>query len=86
MYGAAQDARSKLYKERIEAMTLDNQSLQRRLNQVNSELERIQRENEDLVRQYELADGDVQLYNKLINNKDDTDAQNNLLKQDLHSI
>lgn len=60
--------------------------MQRRLNQVNSELERIQRENEDLVRQYELADGDVQTFNKLINNKDDTDASNNILKQDLESI
>jgi adenylosuccinate synthase len=46
--GEGPEARDKLYRDRIEAMTLDNQSLQRRLNQVSSEMERIMRENEDI--------------------------------------
>jgi hypothetical protein len=54
------EARDKLYRDRIEAMTLDNQSLQRRLNQVSSEMERIQRENEDIYRQINMTQGDVQ--------------------------
>jgi prefoldin subunit 5 len=68
------NAREKLYRERIEAMSLDNQSLQRRLNQVTSELDRIQRENEAIMRQMEMAVGDVNRTNELINNKDDVDG------------
>lgn len=39
-----------------------------------NELDRIQRENEAIVRQIEMAVGDVNRFNDLINNKDDVDA------------
>lgn len=84
--GASQEARDRLYRERIEAMTQDNQSLQRRLNQVNSELERIQRENEDIVRSIEMNDSDVARLNKMISLKDDTDAQNSVMEMDVQRI
>jgi chromosome segregation ATPase len=80
------NAREKLYRERIEAMTLDNQSLQRRLNQVSNELDRIQRENEAIVRQIEMVGGDVERFRKLITNKDDVDGQNNIMQQDLQRM
>jgi hypothetical protein len=44
-------ARAQLYRDRIEAMTIDNSSLQRRLNQVGAELDRITDEKEELLRQ-----------------------------------
>lgn len=80
------NAREKLYRERIEAMTLDNQSLQRRLNQVSNELDRIQRENEAIKRQIEMVGGDAERFKQLISNKDDVDAQNNIMQQDLQRM
>jgi len=67
-------------------MTLDNQSLQRRLNQVSSELERIQRENEELYRQMNMLEGDVKRMDLLLDNMDDVDTQNKIMKQDLERI
>ena len=56
------------------------------MNQVSSELERIQRENEDLVREMGMTEGDVNRINSLLNNKNDVDAQNNIMQADLERI
>jgi len=55
-------------------MTLDNQSLQRRLNQVTSELERITRETDDLGRDLNLSKDEGERLNGLLNNRNDVDA------------
>lgn len=67
-------------------MTIDNQSLQRRLNQVTSELERIQRENEDMRRGLGLSEQEAERLQALLNNKDNVDAQNGILQEDLDRI
>jgi len=53
---------------------------------VSSELERIQRENEDLVREMNMTEGDVNRINSLLSNRDDVDAQNNIMQNDLERI
>jgi len=67
-------------------MTLDNQSLQRRLNQVTQELERINREIEDMNRQAVFIEGDVSNLDRMVDHKDDIDASNNIMKEDLERI
>jgi chromosome segregation ATPase len=51
-------ARAQLYRDRIEAMTIDNSSLQRRLNQVGAELDRITDEKDELQRQLQFHKND----------------------------
>ena len=53
---------------------------------MSSELERIQRENEDLVREMNMTEGDVNRINSLLSNRDDVDAQNNIMQNDLERI
>ena len=57
-------------------MTVDNQSLQRRLNQVSQELERVDREKDEARRNLDATGGDVDHMERLINTKDNVDAQN----------
>lgn len=64
-------------------MTIDNQSLQRRLNQVSKELERIYREKDDIKRNLDQTEGNVQHMNRLVNTKDNVDAQNIVLKDEV---
>lgn len=56
------------------------------MNQVNSELERMQFENENIVRQIEMTDGDVRRLEQLLHYKDDVDAQNNVMQNDLERM
>jgi ABC-type phosphate transport system auxiliary subunit len=44
------EAREKLYRDRIETMTLDNSSLQRRLKHVSEDLERLRKEKDELTK------------------------------------
>lgn len=55
-------------------MTADNQSLQRRLNQVSLELERIYREKDEVKRNFERVESEVVHMNRLVNTKDNVDA------------
>ena len=64
-------------------MTTDNQSLQRRLNQVSLELERIYREKEEIKRNADKVESEVEHMNRLVSTKDNVDAQNIVLKDEV---
>lgn len=55
-------------------MTTDNQSLQRRLNQVSLELERIYREKDEAKRNFDKVESEVDHMNRLVSTKDNVDA------------
>ena len=76
-------ARGELYKDRVEAMTIDNASLQRRLNQVSQELERIHKEKEELTRNLQRFETDNARMDGGINHKDETDMANQAMQEDL---
>ena len=80
---SATNPRDQLYHDRIEAMTTDNQSLQRRLNQVSLELERIYREKDEVKRNFDKVESEVEHMNRLVNTKDNVDAQNIVLKDEV---
>ena len=64
-------------------MTTDNQSLQRRLNQVSLELERIYREKDEAKRSFDKVESEVDHMNRLVSTKDNVDAQNIVLKDEV---
>jgi len=64
-------------------MTTDNQSLQRRLNQVSLELERIYHEKDEIKRNFDKTENEVDHMNRLVNTKDNVDAQNIVLKDEV---
>ena len=53
---------------------------------MSSELERITNENEEIRRGIRMTEGDVNRMDRLVNNRDDIDAQNNIMQQDLDRI
>ena len=64
-------------------MTADNESLQRRLNQVSAELERIHRERDEMVEQLNKHQHNNGKTENLVNTKDTTDIQNQRMQEDL---
>jgi hypothetical protein len=64
-------------------MTSDNESLQRRLNQVSQELERIHRERDDMLDQLNRHQSNNGKTEAVVNTKDTTDIQNQRMQEDL---
>lgn len=70
------EVRNKLFVDRIEAMMLDNASLQRRLNGVSEDLTKMKYEKDDLVRQMKRVSNDNDNLQRITNQKDEVDMSN----------
>lgn len=67
MVTAGPQVRDKLYVDRIEAMMMDNASLQRRLNGVSEDLSILKREREELINKLKLVETDNDRLNRITN-------------------
>ena len=61
----------------------DNESLQRRLNLVLQELDRVNRDRGNLIQKYNMGEKDVANMQRQIDDEDVTDKQNNNLQVDV---
>lgn len=77
------EVRDKLYRDRIEAMTVDNASLQRRLLQVQDDLTRVRREKDGIIMNLKSAELDNNRVHQSANLKDETDMSNQMMQEDL---
>ena len=73
---AGPEVRNKLYVDRIEAMMLDNASLQRRLNNVSEDLTKMKYEKDNLIRQMKRVSNDNDNLQRITNQKDEVDMSN----------
>lgn len=64
---AGPQVRDKLYIDRIEAMMMDNASLQRRLNGVSTDLDELRRDREDLINNLKRLETDNDRVNRIAN-------------------
>ena len=78
--------REKLFVDRVEAMMMDNASLQRRLNGVDEDLKAIRREKDDLLHRLKVIEIDNDRLNRVTNQKDEVDMSNQTMQEDLEKI
>ena len=81
MISAGPEVRNKLYVDRVEAMMMDNASLQRRLNGVSDDLNRIKIEKEDLITKLRLVETDNDRLQRTTNQKDEVDMSNQEMQE-----
>ena len=67
MVGVGPNVRDKIYVDRIEAMMMDNASLQRRLNGVNEDLVELRREKDDLISKLRMVEIDNERLQRITN-------------------
>ena len=83
MVGVGPNVRDKIYVDRIEAMMMDNASLQRRLNGVNEDLVELRREKDDLISKLRMVEIDNERLQRITNQKDEIDMANQTMQEDL---
>ena len=83
MVSVGPNVRDKLFVDRIEAMMMDNASLQRRLNGVSDDLEQLRREKEDLISKLRMMEIDNERLGRITNQKDEIDMANQTMQEDL---
>ena len=81
--GASIDPNRVSTQEYLNQLVNDNESLQRRLNLVLQELDRVNRDRGNLIQQYNMTEKDVQNMQRLIDSEDATDKMNNNLQVDV---
>lgn len=70
------NARELLYRDRIDSMGIDNESLQRRLGSVNNELNRIRSEKDSLLNRLRHFETENSRFDRAIHEKDELDMHN----------
>ena len=74
--GGPIDGRDRLYRERVEAMTLDNASLQRRLHGVTADMQRAKLDVEGMMSQLRTMEHKNDNVHRSVGNRDETDMSN----------
>ena len=77
------DPKVNLYRDRIETMNIDNESLMRRLNQVTLEADRIMKEKSDLLKELCAFEKDNFHIETQLNMRDETDMSNQNMQEEL---
>lgn len=81
--GGPLEGRDRLYRERIEAMTLDNANLQRRLNGVTADMQRAKLDVEGMIQQLRSLESRNDNVHRSVGHRDETDMANQLLQDEL---
>jgi len=77
------DPKVNLYRDRIETMNIDNESLMRRLNQVTLEADRINKERSDLLKELCAFEKENFHIESQLNMRDEMDMANQQMQEDL---